>query len=699
MREQAHPDPIPTIHLLGPVRLPVAGGDACPRGRKARALLGYLAVSPDGSELRERLADLLWTERGPEQARGSLRQAIAEIRHCAPGEPLVVADRERAGLRPGALRTDIDGIRQAAEARRGAELAALAGEIRGPFLDGLDGLSSACDDWLRAERPRQHEQVVSAVLDAGPDMLGRDGPGTVQAIVRGLERLEPLNEGVARLGMRADHEARDLAALHRRFRRLKEGIAREFGAAPSEDTRRLFARLAALDTAADDPASPTRPAASTGSAPPTVIVAPIEAAGPGEAADLAALCTEDIRAALTRLPQLRVVALDTPDESRLASCAGAVGVYLLSGRLRQVGSEALVTLRLGDVADQVVLWSEHLRVSLTDLFDAIDRVVERAAGAATPSIDRDLAAKLGRAGPAPSGDAALLYTEARLRIRQARTLEAATSASALLERVIELDTEHLPARLLLARMYNTDFWQRIAGHDVAAFRHRAERLCREAAATEPMNPGVLIFRAWCHLRRREWRMAELGFERAAVALPHDADTTDACASGFCLLGELDRAEPLFQRAFRLNPFAPGDYHADRAIMLTLGGQADEAEEHFEVSGEQALPYQAVRLANLRRRGDRVEELADAFACGFDEAWAPERAPVLEDVLTWLDDTVPLRRPEHRDLVRDGLRSALATPWRRRGDAGNVSAAADRGRASARPAAPAAPLSPAAHPFA
>lgn len=705
MREQAHPDPALTIHLLGPVRLPGPGGDACPKGRKARALLGYLAVSPDGADTRERLADLLWTDRGPEQARGSLRQALAEIRQCA-GAPMLTADRERAGLASGALRTDIDAIRAAAEARLGAELAARVDEVRGPFLDGCEGLSAAYDDWLRAERPRQHERVLSAVVDAAPDMLGRDGPATMQAIVRGLERLEPLNEGVARLGMRADHEARDLAALHRRFRRLEEGIGREFGAAPSEETRRLFARLTTAAAPAGAAGSgeaaawaKPEPEPVARSAPPTVIVAPIEATGPGEAADLAALCTEDIRAALTRLPHLRVVALDMPDSARLEAYAGAAGMYLLSGRLRQVGPEALVTLRLGDVADQVVLWSEQLRISTADLFEAIELVVERAAGAATPSIDRDLTAKLGRAGPASSGDAALLYTEARLRIRQARTLEAATAASALLERVIELDADHVPARLLLARMLNTDFWQRVAGHDVAAFRDRADRLCREAAAIEPMNPAVLIFRAWCHLRRREWRRAELGFERASAALPYDADTTDACAFGLCHLGELDRAEPLFQRAFRLNPFPPGDYHADRAVMLALRGDGEEAEEHFEVSGEHGLQYLAVRLANLWRFGGNIDRLREAFIRGFGEAWRPARPPEPEDILTWLDHTLPLRRAEHREFVRDGLASALAGAWRPAAAGENPSVAADCGPERARGEAPAAPAPPAARPAA
>lgn len=666
MLDEARSDPTPILHMLGDMRLQADGGDHCPRSRKARALLGYLAVAPDRSATRDRLADLLWTDRAPEQARGSLRQALADIRQAVGGVAMLDADRQRVALHGAGLLTDIDCIRAAADKRAGAELAWRMGRINGPFLDQLEGLSSGYDDWLLIERPRQHDRVLSAVLEAAPDMLTATRPGDLQAIVGSLEHLEPLNEAVARLGMRADHASGDLASLHRRSRRLEEGLAREFGSPPSDETRALFAQLTSLAapvegarvesaSAAETPVSP-----ATGSAPPTIIVAPIEADGVNAADELAAICTEDIRTALTRMAQIRVVALDTPDEGRLASmCAGAVGAYLLSGRLRRIGDQVLVAIRLGSVGDRVILWSEQLRIDAADLFGAIDQIVERAAGAVLPSIDRDLAARLGD-GPAGGGDAALLYTEARIRIRRARTLAGAQAACALLERVIELEPDHLAARLLLARMYNTDFWQQIAGHEVREFRARADRLGREASALEPDNVDVLIQRAWCHLRQREWGMAERGFERVIELLPFDADTIDACAFGLCHLGDLDRAEPLFQRAFRLNPFPPADYHADRAVMLALRGDADRAEEHFEVSGERGLQYLAVRLANLRHRGGgtRLEALRNGFVRTFREAWQQPRSPAIADVLRWVDDTLPLRRPEHRRFMQEGLKGAL-----------------------------------------
>ena len=48
--------------------------------RKAEVLLAYLALTPGLRHPRERLVNLLWSDRGDEQARNSLRQCLSAIR-------------------------------------------------------------------------------------------------------------------------------------------------------------------------------------------------------------------------------------------------------------------------------------------------------------------------------------------------------------------------------------------------------------------------------------------------------------------------------------------------------------------------------------------------------------------------------------------------------------------------------------------
>jgi len=56
-----------------------------PRARKTRGMVAFLALAPGGSATREKLAGLLWSDRQEEQARGSLRQSVTELRAAFRG--------------------------------------------------------------------------------------------------------------------------------------------------------------------------------------------------------------------------------------------------------------------------------------------------------------------------------------------------------------------------------------------------------------------------------------------------------------------------------------------------------------------------------------------------------------------------------------------------------------------------------------
>jgi DNA-binding SARP family transcriptional activator len=69
------------VRLLGGFELTGAdGGDLTLPRKKLRALVALLALAPAAGWPRERLTALLWGDRDEEQARGSLPQALAELR-------------------------------------------------------------------------------------------------------------------------------------------------------------------------------------------------------------------------------------------------------------------------------------------------------------------------------------------------------------------------------------------------------------------------------------------------------------------------------------------------------------------------------------------------------------------------------------------------------------------------------------------
>src|SRR5207245_9799404 len=99
-----------SLRLLGgfEARL-VPGGPIARPKRKSQALLAYLAVGPNATQLRDTLTALLWADVLREQARNSLRQTLFVLRHAlAPaGSGLIRADGDVVVLDRDAIDIDV----------------------------------------------------------------------------------------------------------------------------------------------------------------------------------------------------------------------------------------------------------------------------------------------------------------------------------------------------------------------------------------------------------------------------------------------------------------------------------------------------------------------------------------------------------------------------------------------------------------
>src|SRR5262245_5672437 len=98
------------VRLFGGFEVQLQGGRLADLpGKKDRALLAVLALQPGAAYTRDKLAGLLWSERGEPQARDSLKHALTRIRQCfGPSTPSpVVADRQSISVDPSAVTVDI----------------------------------------------------------------------------------------------------------------------------------------------------------------------------------------------------------------------------------------------------------------------------------------------------------------------------------------------------------------------------------------------------------------------------------------------------------------------------------------------------------------------------------------------------------------------------------------------------------------
>ena len=118
------------------------GSDVTPKGNKVRGLLALLCEADDMRRGRRWLAATLWSDRSADQANGSLRQALTDVRNAlGKNSDVMAADRVDVWLDKERIETDLtDASPFRTEGRE--------------FLEGLDIRDEAFNDWLRDARAR-----------------------------------------------------------------------------------------------------------------------------------------------------------------------------------------------------------------------------------------------------------------------------------------------------------------------------------------------------------------------------------------------------------------------------------------------------------------------------------------------------------------------------------------------------------------
>jgi TolB-like protein/DNA-binding SARP family transcriptional activator/cytochrome c-type biogenesis protein CcmH/NrfG len=213
--------------------------------RKAQGLLAYLALQPGKAVPREKLAGLLWSERGETQAQGSLRQTLTVLRKAlAPVEPpALVIDRNSVALDPEAVEVDAVRFLQLIDAGDPDDLEAVIGLYQGDLLDGFAVRDPAFEAWLEAAR-RQLRESLHRALTRLLDHHGAQGDRDAAiAVARRLLALDPLQEAAHRALMRLYAETGRREAALQQFGRCRDLLAAELGIAPEPETEALYRAL------------------------------------------------------------------------------------------------------------------------------------------------------------------------------------------------------------------------------------------------------------------------------------------------------------------------------------------------------------------------------------------------------------------------------------------------------------------------
>lgn len=197
-----------------------------PKGRKAWALLAYLACS-EGNATRDQLAVLLFD--AADDPIRALRWNLTEIRRCLRGAATIDGDPPTLKLEPGTI-VDVHVLKTGTW----VEAAALPGLGR-DLLEGVDPSSSAAfQGWLLNER-RHLKATSAAVLREAA--LAQLAAGHVEAAIDSAAKLvamEPLDEAYQALLIRSYAMAGDDSAAARQLAACVDLFRRELGVEPGK---------------------------------------------------------------------------------------------------------------------------------------------------------------------------------------------------------------------------------------------------------------------------------------------------------------------------------------------------------------------------------------------------------------------------------------------------------------------------------
>jgi TolB-like protein/DNA-binding SARP family transcriptional activator/Tfp pilus assembly protein PilF len=554
-----------SLSLFGPVRLTGRNGsDLTPKARKTRAVLAIVALSRSPVP-RGRLTDLLWGDRGEEQAKASLRQALYEVRDLSTGGLLNVS-RESVALGPKRLWTDIGSLESDSTRRDPAAIAQILSDSSWPPLSDLDDITSELDDWLRDERARLQSLVLQKGAENAEEAIRGGDARSARTIADCLQRIDPLDERLARIGARADVALEDRTAAHRRIARLEEHLRSELGLEISPDTRAFLKQSGSLPEAPlATPADPAetgrrfsrrnalialalaaiiaivaafyffRPGAAQ--ATPTVAVLPFEDVGQKSQGYFASGVSDEILNLLSHEKQVRVLgrvsAEEIADRPNSLEIARKLGItHLLDGSVRAAGNRVLVIVTLTRVSDGSQLWSERYERRLGDIFAVQGDIASTVASRLSRSFGKPVT-------QATSPEVYDRYLAARQLVRERREMTL-LEADRLLREAIRLDPNYAPAYAELAQevMLRSDHPTSYGSLPIDRARAEALTLARKAIRLDP----------------------NLGDAYAAMGF---VDLQDA------------KSAPYYRKAVELSPQRP-EYHRWLATALNQQFRYDEA---------------------------------------------------------------------------------------------------------------------------
>jgi DNA-binding SARP family transcriptional activator len=644
------------------------------RSRKARCLIGLVALWPDARMSREKLASFLWDPAPEAQARTSLRQCLLEIRESLgpAADSLIDASRLDVRILAENLSLDVAALRgglAAAKADRNAALA-LAKLWKGELFGEIVPAAPVLEAWVRVERAGLRSMISGLLTDHLQHFVSANDYGNSD-LAEELVRIESAHEFAFQYLMRFHAARGDQAGALRQFARLEKALADELDSEPSAETIDLLVAIKRGDSPSIAPAAAMlapqgrrRGEADERGLPKIAIRPPLTRYGDTSKdyladgfAGLLKLCMSRFRCWI--IPSWPSAGFDSPVKIDYPDLAAKIGAeYVVDTVIDWRQPDGKLYVALVDCRDGSQIWTEIFPISADELQSMSHTVAGSISSRLASRIDHMTLVRFART---PQGDAAAY--DLWLRGHQLSKLwspEADVQAKDLFAQAIKKDPGLACAYASLASILNTQAMIRPGYANERADRNRALELSQNAVSLDPYDSRNHINMGWSWLLAGSGGRAFSHFKLATELNPYDSETLIASAMGMAFMGHIQLALEWSGTAIHLNPVYPEYYAGYLSAIQYLAGDFAGAVETLKASKElfpDRLGWNAAALAMLGER-EKAAEAYIQFRDLVGRLWEGGILPSPAELHNWmLFQSTPVIWEEGRMSLMEGLRLA------------------------------------------
>lgn len=616
------------IKLFGKFSVLDANGATIPiAGAKTQGLVSYLALNTEMPPSRDRLMALFWGDRFTDQARQSLRQAIAKLKRSlnADGAEAIITEHDRVGLNPDVVRVDVDEFASLV-AQDGVDATTRAIALMdGPLLEGLYGQQAEFEDWIASERQRFATMSMTLLERAANQTLQRGDVSGALDYARQMVALDPLRDASQIVLIRILAQRGERASALQQFNSYEALLQKELGIAPGGDLLKLVKEIKGEGFFAESESTagvqrPVSVAQSAASGRTSVAVVPFATLASDDAQTMFVEgLTEDVTANLSRFSWLDVKASVENEGPRLTSAEmGVLGDelgldYVVHGSLRILGSRLRLTVQLAEPKTARYVWVTRYDREADDLFALQDELADTVAA----SVEAELQGLVGRSSREVAFEEMGAWESYHrgLAIQYEFNADTNKQAQAHFRRAIELDPNFglAYARLSYAIVISVIYFE---ANDVAGLLDEALELAQTAARLEPGDAVARFALGRVYLARGEYDRSIADLKAAIDLNPGMAQAHCGLGDSMAYSGQLSDAMSCFEEAVRISPSDPyrWAFLGYGATALLFQGAYEEAVKW--AAEAEAMPNShywatAIRASALAHMG-RDDEAARAL---------------------------------------------------------------------------------------